>query len=80
MTLYGQFIVHLAATTFLIDDFTFAYQISTTNFEGIAGSVLFCGNILRFKALAAEYIFNQYYDVNEEEKSFSLVTFLVEAI
>ena len=80
MTLYGHYIVYLAATTYLIDDFTLAYQISSTNFEGIAGSILFCGNILRIKALAAEQIFNLYFDYKEKEKNFPLVAYLVEAI
>ena len=80
MTLYGQFIVYLAASTFLIDDPTSSYRISSTNFEGIAGSILYCGNILRIKALAAEQIFNLYFDAKEPEKSFELVRYLVEAI
>ena len=63
-----------------MDDFTFAYQISSTNFEGIAGSILFRGNILRLKALSAEQIFVRYYDPKDTENSFELVAYLIEAI
>lgn len=81
MTLYGQFVIYAAAITYLMDDFSFAYQISSTNFEGISNSVLFRGNILRLKALSAEQIFVQYYDPKEPENSFQRVgAFLMEAI
>lgn len=80
MTLYGNFVIYLAATSFLIDDFTYAYQISSTNFDGLAHSVLFCGNIHRFKALSAEQIFLQYFDPKEPENSFPVMAYLVEAI
>ena len=80
MTLYGNFVIYLAATAFLIDDFTYAYQISSTNFDGLAHSVLFSGNIHRLKALSAEQIFLQYFDPKEPENSFPVMAYLVEAI
>ena len=80
MTLYGNFVIYLAATSFLIDDFTYAYQISSTNFDGLSHSVLFSGNIHRLKALSAEQIFLQYFDPKEPENSFPVMAYLVEAI
>ena len=41
---------------------------------------MFCGNILRLKALAAEQIFLRYFDANEVENSFPVVAYIVEAI
>lgn len=67
--LYAKFIVFLAVSAYLIDDFTFAYQISSTCFDSIIeGSVFFSGNILRIKSLAAEQIFKRYYyNANDNE-------------
>ena len=75
-----NFVIYLAATAFLIDDFTYAYQISSTNFDSLAHSVLFSGNIHRLKALSAEQIFLQYYDPKDPENSFPVMAYLVEAI
>ena len=73
--------IYAAAIAYLMDDFSFAYQISSTNFESMSSSVLFRGNILRLKALSAEQIFIQYYDPKEPESSFERVgPFLLEAI
>ena len=80
MTLFGQFVIYTAAITYLVDDFTFAYYISSTYFEGIQNQILFRGNILRLKALSAEQIFIQYYDPKQPENSFPLVAYLIEAI
>ena len=80
MTLYGQFVIYSAVNSYLMDDFAFCYQISSTNFEGIAGSILFLGNILRLKSLAAESIFVKYFDPKEEEQNLNLVRYIVEAI
>ena len=53
MSLYGQYVIYGTANAILMDDFTFAYYVSSTNFESLT-SVLFNANIRRFKALAAE--------------------------
>ena len=62
-----------------MDDYAFAYQISSTNFDTIANSNLYRGNILRFKALSAEQIFVSYFDVNRQDKTFPIITYLIEA-
>ena len=73
--------IYLAATAFLIDDFTFAYQITSTNFDGIAGSYLFGGNIQRLRALAAEQIFVRYSDAKDLVNSVKvLAQYLIEAV
>ena len=80
MSLHGLFIVFTTATAFLMDDITFTYQISSTNFENIAPSVLFHGNIARLKALAAEQIFLRYFNRNDPDSFYTTVQYLIEAV
>ena len=35
LNMYGKFVTYATVLSFLMDDFTFAYQISSTNFEGL---------------------------------------------
>ena len=53
LNMYGKFVTYATVLSFLMDDFTFAYQISSTNFEGLVQNKLFRGNMLRLKAVAA---------------------------
>jgi len=79
MSLYGEFIIYGVSTIYLMDDFAFSYQISSTNFEAIAKSLLFRGNILRFKALSAEQIFVRYFDIKKPDNNFPIMGYLIEA-
>jgi len=79
MSLFEEFIVFSVSNTFLMDDFAFSYQISSTNFGTISNSLLFKGNILRFQSLSAEQIFSRYFDTNNKESNFPIIAFLIEA-
>ena len=80
MTPWGKFIIYTAVLSYLMDDVTFAYQVSSTNFESIAGSILFSGNICRLKALSAEQIYLRYIDKKDSEKRFAVMAYIIEAI
>ena len=54
MVTRGKMIVLKAANDFLSGDFESSLDICNTNFSNYANSSLFEGNLLRFRALAAE--------------------------
>ena len=60
----------MAANIFLSGDYEYSLSICSHNFSQVANTSLFEGNILRFKSLSAERLFqhvNQ--DFNSQDKS-----------
>ena len=57
MNIPGRFILLMAANIFLSGDYEYCLWICSHNFSYVANASLFEGNILRFKALAAEQLF-----------------------
>ena len=57
MTTAGQFILLFSANIFLSGDFEYCLKITMNNFTCIENSCLFEGNILRFRSLAADQVY-----------------------
>lgn len=79
INLQGEFIIYTVVNALLVDNVTFAYQVSQTDFSSIEGSFLFLGNITRLKALACEQIFVRYFEAKDPE-TYNVVSYLMEAI
>ena len=57
MSVAGHFVLLFCANIFLSSDFEYCLRISMKNFSFIENSSLFEGNILRFRSLAAEQLY-----------------------
>jgi len=79
MNTFGEFLVYSVVNALLIEEVNFAYRVCSTDFASVTASILFAGNMGRFKALAAELIFQRYFDPKEPD-SLQLVSYLIEAI
>ena len=72
MTIPGRFILLYAANIFISGDYEYCLSICKHNFSFFTNTSLFEGNILRFKSLAAERLFqyNNAYPNPQERSSF----------
>ena len=59
MSIPGQFILYFCANIFLSSDFEYCLRITLKNFSFVENTSLFEANILRFRSLAAEQLFDQ---------------------
>ena len=57
MSVAGHFVLLFSANIFLSSDFEYCMRITMKNFSFIENSSLFEGNILRFRSLAAEQLY-----------------------
>ena len=57
MSVAGHFVLLFSANIFLSSDFEYCMRITMKNFSFLENSSLFEGNILRFRSLAAEQLY-----------------------
>ena len=79
MTTTGQFILLFSANIFLSGDFEYCLKITSNDFTSIENNALFEANILRFRSLAADQVYNHksFEDKNDSEQQYCLKNFFL---
>ena len=72
MSVAGHFVLLFCANIFLSSDFEYCLRISMKNFSFIENSSLFEGNILRFRSLAAEQLYEHKSSVRISDQEIQL--------
>ena len=73
MSIEGQFILLAVATAFLTSDYEYSLRIASFDHSKIANSMLFLGNINRYRALASIKLFEHAILEGNIEQNFDLL-------
>ena len=81
MSTEGEFIILLAAVSFLANDYQYSLKISSTDFSQQTNDALFEGNLLRYRALASLKLFEHAKAINgDHRQNFNLLTQAIDCL